>query len=158
MVFGDQFGHKSHGLLVISKLLGACGALNFSFHAAVHLIWELPSDVWEQMEKTLGSWSEVISHLSCELLISLRQWAKSPRDNNNFWAELEKKMSNILAPSMLEHSCWDKTLCGILGKLLLSLSEVAFCGGGEKGLHSDVLWGGICLCKRCFLFFLFFLF
>lgn len=55
MVFRDQFGHKSHGLLVISKLLGASGALYFSFHAAVHLIWELPSSIWEQMEKTSGS-------------------------------------------------------------------------------------------------------
>lgn len=51
MVFGDQFRYKSHGLLVISKLLGASGALYFSFRAAVHLIWELPSSVWEQMER-----------------------------------------------------------------------------------------------------------
>lgn len=47
--------HKSHGWLVISKLLGGSGAFYFSFHAAVHLIWELPPNVWEQMEKTLGS-------------------------------------------------------------------------------------------------------
>lgn len=46
-MFGDQFRHKSHGLLVISKLLGGSGAFYFSFHATVHLIWELPSNVWE---------------------------------------------------------------------------------------------------------------
>lgn len=47
MVFGDQFRHKSHRLLVIGKLLGACGAFNFPFYAAACWSWELPSDVLE---------------------------------------------------------------------------------------------------------------
>lgn len=46
-VFGDQLRHKSHGLLVISKLLDGSGVFYFSFHATVHLIWELPSTIWE---------------------------------------------------------------------------------------------------------------
>lgn len=53
VVFGDRFRHKSHGLLVISKLLGGSGAFYFSFHATVHLIWELPSTFGRQMEKLL---------------------------------------------------------------------------------------------------------
>lgn len=105
LVFGEQFRHKSHGLLVISKLLGSSGAFYFSFHAAVHLIWELLSNIWKTDGENIRLQCEVITGLSCELLISLRQQAESPCGNNNsFGLRLGKKMSDVLAPSMLQSS------------------------------------------------------
>lgn len=89
---------------------------------------------WRQMEKILGWKWEVIADLSCELLISLRHWPKRPCGNNNsVGLRLGKRMSNVLAPSMLESCYWDKPLCFGLGNRCFSVLAVALCGGGEKG-------------------------